>query len=80
MVVETKAEPVEVTHTKTKAITKSEKTNHPLDFKCNIKGCSYYFATVESLQVHISCHRLESNGFKCQIDDCHHLFDKWKKW
>ena len=75
-------EPVlELTNTNNKPKSaKSEKNNHHLDFKCNIKGCSYFFATVESLQVHISCHRLESNGFKCQIDDCQNLlFDKWKK-
>ena len=53
-------------------------TSKGQDFKCNIKGCPYYFSTIERVQVHVSCHQ-EQGGFMCQIEDCHCLFDKWKK-
>ena len=49
------------------------------DYKCSIKGCSYYFSSVESLQVHVSCHQVDSNSFQCQIENCQTSFQKWKK-
>lgn len=50
------------------------------DFKCDIKGCPCNFSTIESLQLHKSCHNASSTGFKCQFENCKlTTFDKWKK-